>query len=144
LEHGTRRRQTEDDAAKPNRQENRLMTGTILIAASDPNIVYLLQRYAEESGFHTVKVGQGHEVADLAQQIQPALILLELDSPGTAGCQLLHQLHHRQTTCDIPVVVYSYMDEDSGEPLEGAVGHLHKSILYDDFLAALRQAGVTS
>ena len=119
------------------------MSGIILIAASDPNIVYLLQRYAEESGFHAVKAGQGHEVADIAQQIQPSLILLELDSPGTAGCQLLHQLHLRQATRDIPVVVYSYMDEDSGAPLEGVVGHLHKSILYDDFLAALDQAGVT-
>ncbi len=59
------------------------MPKTILIAASDPNIIYLLQRYAEASGFQTVSAGQGKELLQVARQIHPDLIVLEIEIPET-------------------------------------------------------------
>jgi CheY-like chemotaxis protein len=118
------------------------MPKTILIAATDPNIIYLLQRYAEASGFTTAHACQGKELLQLAQRIHPELIILEIDLPGTGGKQTLRRLKGDPATREIPVVVYSYDDEVVCTPSDGAAGLLQKSILYNDFVAALELAGV--
>ena len=58
------------------------MPQTIMIVANDPNITYLLQRYAEESGFRTVSACQGKDVLDLAHHTHPVLIILDTELPG--------------------------------------------------------------
>ena len=118
------------------------MPGMILIAASDPNIIYLLQRYAEATGFQTIQANQGKDIVELAQQIAPVLIILENDFPGMVDCKVLHRLKSMATTREIPVVVYSCLDEEAGNPVEGVAGLLLKSVRYGDFLAVLRQARV--
>ena len=120
------------------------MPKTILIAAADPNIIYLLQRYAEASGFRAVSAGQGTELQQQARQIRPALIVLEIELPETAAKQTLRSLKADPTTSEIPVVVYSCYDEVAFTPAEGAVSCLQKSVMYGDFLAALKQAGIQS
>ena len=118
------------------------MPPMILIAASDPNIIYLLQRYAEESGFQTVKANPGKDVVELARQIAPVLIILEDDFPGMADGEVLRRLMGGTTTRKIPVVVYSCLDVEAGKQVEGVAGFMQKSIRYADFLAALKQVGV--
>lgn len=118
------------------------MPKTILIAASDPNIIYLLQRYAEASGFQTVKAGQGKELVQVARKIRPDLIVLEIEIPEITARKALNRLKADPTTSGIPVVVYSCYDEIAFTPADGAVTCLQKSVMYGDFLAALEQAGV--
>ncbi len=120
------------------------MPKTVMIAANDPNILYLLQRYAEESGFCTVKAGRGKDVAELAGRLQPSLIILELDPSGLIGDNVLRQLHAAPATQDIPVVAYSHSREEAaGAPQRaGFAALLCESLMYDDFLAALGQAGI--
>ena len=118
------------------------MSDTILIAVTDPNIVYLLQRYAEESGFQAVRSGQETELSQLAQQVQPALIVLQIEPSESVWRQALECLKSDPVTGCIPVVAYSCFDEVSGSPIEGVAGFLQKSVLYSDFVLALEQAGV--
>ncbi len=118
------------------------MPKTILIAAADPNIVYLLQRYAEASGFHAVSVGLSNDLQRTARQIRPDLIVLEVELPETPARQALSRLKSDPTTRSIPVGVYSCYDEVSYSPVDGAACYLQKSMMYGDFLAALEQAGV--
>ena len=118
------------------------MPGTILIAANDPNITYLLQRYVEQSGFRAVKVGPDEDVVKLAQQITPALIILESDFLGLVDCEVLRDLKGGPETREIPIVMYSCLDDGAGKQAEGIAGFLQKSVRYDDFLAALKQVGV--
>ncbi len=120
------------------------MPKTILIAASDPNIIYLLQRYAEASGFQAVTADQGKDLLQVARQIQPDLIVLEIEIPETPAKRVLNRLKSDPMTSSIPVVVYSCYDEVVFTPAEGAVTCLQKSVMYGDFLAALEQAGVQS
>jgi CheY-like chemotaxis protein len=120
------------------------MPKTILIAASDPNIIYLLQRYAEASGFLAVNAGQGKELLQVAREIRPDLIVLEIEIPETTAKKALNRLKSDPATSDIPVVVYSCYDEVVFTPADGAVTCLQKSVMYGDFLAALEQAGVQS
>lgn len=118
------------------------MPKTILIAALDPNINYLLQRYAEASGFKTMRAGQNQELVPLAGRLQPDLIMMEIEQPDSTGKHILQQLKEDVLTADIPVVVYSCYDEVTFSPAEGAAGCLQKSVMYADFLAALEQAGI--
>jgi CheY-like chemotaxis protein len=125
----------------------RSMPQTIMIAAHDPNITYLLQRYAEESGFRTVSACQGKDVLDLAHQAHPALIILDVELPGTAGPKLLHGLHAAAATRNIPVVLYSGLDDapdlgDAATVNAEIAGRLPKAVMYDDFIAMLEHAGV--
>ena len=118
------------------------MPKTILIAASDPNITYLLQRYAEASGFQTVRANQDLDLQSLVMRILPDLIVLEIELPEEPARQALCRMKADPLTAVIPVVVYSCYDEVNLSTADGAASCLQKSAMYSDFLAALAQAGV--
>lgn len=118
------------------------MLRTILIVTNDPHMTYLLQRYAEESGFQAVRTSRGSDVLNLARQTKPALIILESTLPGAAGRDVVRCLKTEPTTRDIPVVLFSFLDDDVCDEVEGVAGYLHKSAMYDDFVRALGNAGV--
>jgi two-component system, cell cycle response regulator DivK len=118
------------------------MPKTILIAASDPNIIYLLQRYAEESGFQAVITGPAAELLQTVQRVHPDLVVMEIELPEAPAKQALHHLKADPTTQTIPVVVYSCYDEVNCAMIEGADSYLQKSAMYNDFLVALEQAGI--
>jgi CheY-like chemotaxis protein len=119
------------------------MTKTVIIAVNDPNILYLLQRYAEESGFQTASAPRSKDVlALLAGQTDPALIILDAESTCITGQKMWRGLRAEAAARHIPVVVYSCLDEPAEEWSEGAAGSLPNSVMYDDFVAALKRAGV--
>ena len=119
------------------------MTKTVIIAVNDPHILYLLQRYAEESGFQTISASGDRDVLTLLhQQASPALIILDVESSATAGQKMWHSLRVEAATRHIPVVVYSCLDEPAEEWSEGVADCLPNSVMYDDFVAALKRAGV--
>ncbi len=117
---------------------------TILSAASDPNIIYLLRRYAEASGFQAVNAVEGTDLVKQARETHPALIVLEIELPGIIGKSTLRSLKADPGTRSIPVLVYSCYDEITGAALEGASGCLQKSIMYSDFQAAVLHAGINA
>jgi DNA-binding response OmpR family regulator len=119
------------------------MAKTIIIAVHDPHILYLLQRYAEESGFATARICQSKELPSVfAQAIQPALIILDTGLPAATGRKLSQGLRIEAAARHIPIVLYSGQDDLAEEKCEGAIGYLPKSVMYDDFTAALARAGI--
>ena len=115
---------------------------TILIAATDPNIIYLLQRYAEASGFQTAHCGFGDCLVPLARQVQPVLVVLQIEAPDSIWQQSLKLLKSDPVTERVPIIAYSCMDEVISCQVDGIAGILQKSVLYSDFLIALERAGV--
>lgn len=118
------------------------MLKTILIATNDPHITYLLQRYTEESGFQAVKTSRGTDVLSLARQAKPALIIMEAKLPGAASREVVRWLKAEPSTRDIPIVIFSFSDDNIGDEVEGVAGYLHESVMYDDFVRVLKNAGV--
>ena len=118
------------------------MLKTILIAANDPNIIYLLRRYAEASGFEVVRCDFGEDLLRLARQVSPVLILLEIEPPETSWRPYLKRIKADQSIKSIPVVVYSCFDEMICDPIDEIDSFLQKSVMYNDFIAALNKAGV--
>jgi DNA-binding response OmpR family regulator len=117
------------------------MPKSVLIAANDPDITYLLQRYAERRGFGSVQTSPVVSAVNLAEAMQPALIILELDSLQGSR-EALKQLSLSERTSGIPVIIYTSCDQDLRDPTLRIAGHLRASLLYDDFVAALQQVKV--
>lgn len=116
------------------------MPQTILIGTIDPNITYLLQRYAEESGFETAHVSQSDDVFALAFRLQPALVILDVELLEQADREVLRRLKGAAATREIPIIIYSYLDEPPDDWRDRADGYLPKSALYDDFVGVLKRA----
>ena len=114
----------------------------ILIAATDPNIVYLLQRYAETSGFQTLHCGFGDDLTCLARQVLPILVILQVEPQKLDWQQSLISLKADPVTKHIPIMAYSFIDEIISIQVDGFASILQRSTLYSDFLLALEQAGV--
>jgi CheY-like chemotaxis protein len=87
----------------------------------------------------------GQDVVELARQIKPAVVIAEAELPGTMqGWEAVRALRTDRETCNIPVIICSWLQEANVDALVGEVtGHLPKpELLYEDFEAALRETGV--
>jgi CheY-like chemotaxis protein len=113
---------------------------TIMIGANDANTAYLLQRYAEESGFLPVPVRQSENIVSTADQLKPALIILDIALIPTTAWEVLRRLKADPATRRVPVVIYSCLEEPPEDWREGVDGFLLKSAMYDDFVAVLERA----
>jgi len=112
-----------------------------MIVEDDLQSLYLMERYARRSGCRLVCTTRGENALALAWQEQPAVIFLDLMLPGMSGWDILRDLQADSTTRDIPVVLCSGLNEVE-EGREAGAACLHKPVYYQDFLDALRQAGV--
>ncbi len=118
---------------------------TCVIGEADPFIARLLKRFAAESGLQTVVARVGQDVVELARQVKPAVVIVEAELPGTMrGWEAVRALRADREICNIPVIICSWLQEADVDALVGEVtGHLQKpELLYEDFEAALREAGV--
>ena len=79
----------------------------------------------------------------LAEPESPALIILDSELSGATTRHTWHGLEVEAAARNIPVVVYSCLDEPAEECHEGVAGCLPNSVMYDDFVAALKSAGVS-
>lgn len=118
------------------------MPQTMMIGANDPNISYLLNRYAQESGFQTSPVSQEQDILDLANHLHPSVILLDIGFVETKGLEFLHRLNADLAMSHIPIILCSCLGEPPENWHEGKDGFLLKSAMYNDFVAVLEQAGL--
>ena len=110
------------------------MRKTVLIATRDPHITYLLQRYAEESGYLPVRATPA-SVWDAARTAPPALIILEPEA-------LSSEQRDSSPALTIPILLYTCGDSIESHAVPAVAGYLHESVLYDDFVAALDNIGI--
>ncbi len=121
------------------------MRPVCVIGEADPFVARLLQRFVEESGLEPACAQVGQQVLELAREAKPKAIILGIELPGQVrGWEAVRALKADPETHHIPVIICSWLNEAEMRALAGDVeGHLRKPDLhYDDFLAALRGAGV--
>jgi CheY-like chemotaxis protein len=114
----------------------------LMIVEDDAQSLYLMERYAKRSGCRPVSTTRGENALALARQEQPAAIFLDLMLLGTSGWDILRDLQADSATRDIPVILCSGLNEVEDGLEAGAAACLRKPVYYQDFLDALRQAGV--
>jgi PAS domain S-box-containing protein len=118
-------------AAKPEQPEAReVSTGVrpILVVDDDPNSRELLQRTLEAEGFTVVTASTGEEGLELARELKPSLMTLDVLMPSMDGWSVLQEVKADPELENIPVMMISIAgDKDLGYTL-GAVECLTKPV----------------
>ncbi len=79
----------------------------ILVIDDDKDIRIIVTEILDQSGYEVFTAGSGQQGLDLAAQMVPNLIILDLMMPGMDGWTVLTKLQHKPALADIPVVILS-------------------------------------
>jgi signal transduction histidine kinase/CheY-like chemotaxis protein len=113
---------------------------TVLVVDDDDKARELLRHYLAGAGYHVVEARTGDEAIELASELHPDAITLDIMLPGRHGHEVLAMLKSDPRTLEIPVVVVS-MTEDRELGLSlGAADWLVKPTRREDFIASVRRA----
>ena len=85
------------------------MTDVILVADDDPHIVELVGMYLRRAGFGVETAYDGDEALRKANELHPALAVVDVMMPGQDGLQICRTLSHRG---EIPVVLLTARSSD--------------------------------
>lgn len=100
----------------------------ILVIEDSTTIIEQITRYLQELNIETVAHSPGKDALDKAVEIQPDLILLDLQVSKLSGWQILTQLKADARSINIPVIIISMVDERSHGLALGAAEYLVKPI----------------
>jgi two-component system alkaline phosphatase synthesis response regulator PhoP len=111
---------------------------TILLIEDDRYLSKAADLALSRHGYKVVTGRNGEEGLQLANEISPDLILLDLIMPKMQGFEVLKNLKLRESTARIPVLVMSNLgqEEDRKQAMEGgAVDYLIKANITTSELA---------
>ncbi len=79
----------------------------ILIVDDDPTVTTLLKLSFELEGHTVITASSGQEALDLARQIHPAAMVVDVMMPEMDGLELIRRVRSNAATADIPIVCCS-------------------------------------
>ncbi len=111
----------------------------LLVEDNEQNAALMLAQL-RATGYRTLWARSGEEALDLADEVRPDLVLLDILLPGIDGWEVLQTLKASPGLADIPVIVASIVaDANHGFSL-GALEVLEKPLRRERLLAVLAQA----
>lgn len=114
-----------------------------LCIALDPDFFYLIQSYAGRCGMRALHVARAGDALAVAKQEKPAVVCLEPEHQADRSAwEVLRALKAQAETRPIPVILFSWLEEDEKARSAGAAVYVRKPVMYVDFLDALVSAGV--
>ena len=114
----------------------------ILVVDDDPAARDLMTRFLMREGFSVRTAANGRLGLDLARQLRPAAVLLDVTMPEMDGWAVLHAIREDPALAATPVVMTTVMNEQSLGFSLGASDYLMKPIEWEQLkriLAALRE-----
>lgn len=78
---------------------------TILIVDDEPHIVHIIRFKLERTGYTVHTAEDGQEGFELAQALDPDLIVTDYQMPVLSGYEMCVKLHASDLTADTPVVM---------------------------------------
>jgi CheY-like chemotaxis protein/nitrogen-specific signal transduction histidine kinase len=109
----------------------------ILVVEDDPNSRELLSFMLNDAGFRVILAEDGAEALEIAKEVHPFAITLDLNLPGMDGTEILENLKKDDCTSSIPVLVLSSLGEKDIGMIVGIVDHLTKPVDSDRLLGLL-------
>lgn len=118
---------------------------TILVVEDSTTQALHLQALLEQEGLKVELASDGRAGLQMAQQLHPDLIVLDVQMPEMDGFQVSRRLKEAQDTADIPIIMFTRHDEHEAVMLglqTGAVDYIPKDAFADAvLLETLRQMG---
>jgi len=85
----------------------------ILIVDDSPTEAHVLKGILEKHGFDVETAENGTEGIELARELKPDLILMDVVMPGLNGFQATRQLTKGADTSGIPVIIVTTKDQET-------------------------------
>jgi signal transduction histidine kinase/ActR/RegA family two-component response regulator len=121
------------------RRDRSAVIGTVLVAEDDADQREIICDMLELEGFEVVLAETGEEALELATEIMPSAIALDVILPRRDGWEVLEALRQDPRTRDIPVLIISVVDQtDFGKKL-GADEYLLKPLDPRSLRTAIRR-----
>jgi len=115
---------------------------TVLVIDDNEGLVALLEDYLTDHACRVIPALSGHEGLQLAQEMLPGAIILDVMMPEMDGWELLQRLRNHPQTASIPVVICSVINNPDLAYSLGASSFLPKPVSRTDVLNVLRQLNV--
>ncbi|HMP91554.1 MAG TPA: response regulator transcription factor [Phnomibacter sp.] len=92
--------------------------GSILIADDEADILEILSFNLEKDGYQVTTAKDGNQALDLARQLQPDLIILDIMMPYKSGIEVCHILRSQPEFSDTLIVMLTALN-DEGTHVKG-------------------------
>jgi DNA-binding response OmpR family regulator len=115
--------------------------GRILFIDDEPEILKAVKFYLEDEDFEVYTAEDGNKAVQLAETLQPDLIILDVMMPVIDGIQVCRQLRSRTRTRLIPIIFLTAREaiEDKIKGLEaGGVDYITKPFNNQELMARIR------
>jgi CheY-like chemotaxis protein len=120
----------------------RVHSPTVLVIDDNEGLVKLLDDYLSGHACQVAAATSGREGLQLAQEVVPNAIVLDVMLPEMDGWEVLQRLRNNPQTSKIPVIICSVLDSPELAYSLGASLFLAKPVSRDDVLTALHEIGV--
>ncbi|MFC1717140.1 response regulator [Candidatus Poribacteria bacterium] len=120
------------------------MEKTILVLEDNIQAAQLLCIYLAEAGYNTLVATDGDRAVEMAREVKPFAITLDIMLPKKDGWQVMQELKSFQDTRDIPVIIISVVDDKSLGFSMGAAGYLVKPLDKDQLSHALENLEIAT
>ncbi len=112
---------------------------TILVIDDDPTVHDILRRSLSEEGFQVLSASGGEEGLQMAHQLRPSAILLDVMMPGMDGWAVLTSLKNDLETIAIPVIMLTFMDNKNMGYALGVSDYLIKPVDRERLVTVLKR-----
>jgi PAS domain S-box-containing protein len=110
-----------------------------LVIEDEPAARELLCGYLDRAGIRAQCAESAGTGLEIAREIRPDIILLDLLLPDRSGWRVLGELRFSPSTCSIPVIVTSVLDFDAAAIAAGAAQYLQKPLKKETVIYAVRE-----
>jgi two-component system, cell cycle response regulator DivK len=83
---------------------------TVLLVEDTEDNRQMMRRLLEMSGFHVVEALNGREAVEVAAEVKPGIILMDLSLPFVDGLAATRQIRKLPELSDVPIVAVSAHD----------------------------------
>ncbi len=116
----------------------------ILVVEDDPSFAEALVALTAELDFDCVVATTAEEALNLARELRPSGVLLDIGLPDVSGLSVLERLKRDPQTRHIPVHVVSGMERSQVAMELGAIGYVIKPATRERLVEAIQQLEETS
>ena len=103
----------ESQTFAPNQSEKSLCT--VLLVEDDDHLRIVLSESLKNEGFSIIGVSNLKEARSYLSYNVPGIVLLDIQLPDGNGLDLFHSLRNKESTNQVPVVVITGTDKESGQ-----------------------------
>jgi signal transduction histidine kinase/CheY-like chemotaxis protein len=108
--------------------ESKTHKDRILVIDDDASVRDLMSRFLGKLGFHVMAAASGEEGIQLARQMRPLVITLDVVMPGSDGWTVLKKLKSDPVLAEVPVIMVTIVDNEAMGLDLGASNYLIKPV----------------